>query len=226
MDPTDLNEAVQMTKTEEIDVFSSKVMHGWTRTMLLGNNMHVMMQPLKRGYRPCLPHGLSGVNTYTKVTTGSKPVAVIVKNLMVIPITITKGIKVTQVVAANAVSQVEVVPETLEKLDEMQGIQQNRMSVEWRGEVLFQKLDLSGVEGWSDNNQVATHALLAEYHDIFSLEPGEMGCTDLAKHEIRVVDNEPFKERLWRIPSSMVKKTWSHVKEMLEAGTIHPSQSP
>ena len=36
----------------------------------------------------------------------------------------------------------------------------------------------------------AAHALLAEYHDIFSLEPGELGCTDLAKHEIRVVDNE------------------------------------
>ena len=55
------------------------------------------------------------------------------------------------------------------------------------GEVLFQQLELSGLEGWSDKNQAATHALLAEYHDIFSLEPGELGCTDLVKHEIRVV---------------------------------------
>ena len=69
------------------------------------------------------------------------------------------------------------------------------MSVEQRREVLFQQLDLSGLEGWSDENQAATHALLAEYHDIFSLEPGELGCTDLVKHEIRVVDEEPFKER-------------------------------
>ena len=55
----------------------------------------------------------------------------------------------------------------------MQGIQQTRMSVKWRREVLFQQLDLSGLEGWSKENQVAAHALLAEYCDIFSLEPGD-----------------------------------------------------
>ena len=62
--------------------------------------------------------------------TTCKPVAVIVKNLTAIPIIIAKGVKVTQVVAVNAVPQVEVVPGTLENLDKMQGIQQTRMSVE------------------------------------------------------------------------------------------------
>ena len=76
----------------------------------------------------------------------------------------------------------------------LQGIQQTKMLVERRREVLFQQLDLSGLEGWSEGNQVATHTLLAEYHDIFSLEPGELGCNNLAKHKIRVVDDEPFKE--------------------------------
>ena len=61
----------------------------------------------------------------------------------------------------------KVVPGTLEKLDEMQGIQQTRMSVEWKKEVLFQQLDLSSLEGWSDQNQAATYTLLAEYHNIF-----------------------------------------------------------
>ena len=69
-------------------------------------------------------------------------------------------------------------------------------------------------------------ALLAEYHDIFSLEPGELGCTNLAKHEIRVVDDEPFKEQFQRIPPLMVDKVWAHVKEMLEVGAICPSKSP
>ena len=49
----------------------------------------------------------------------------VVKNLMAAPITITKGIKVTQVVVANVVPPVEVTPGTLEKLDEIQGIQQD-----------------------------------------------------------------------------------------------------
>ena len=79
--------------------------------------MHVMTQSQKGSDGPHLPYGLSVVNTYTKVISGSKQVAVVVKNLMAIPVTIAKGIKVTQVVAVNAVPQVEVVPRTLEELD-------------------------------------------------------------------------------------------------------------
>ena len=45
-------------------------------------------------------------------------------------ITIATGIKVAQVVAANAVPQVEAALGTLAKLDEIQGIQQTRMSIE------------------------------------------------------------------------------------------------
>ena len=71
--------------------------------MLLRNNMHVMTQALKGGDGPCLPLGLCVMKTYTKVISGSKQVAVVVKNLTAILITITKGIKVTQVVAANVV---------------------------------------------------------------------------------------------------------------------------
>ena len=98
--------------------------------------MHMVMQILEGGDEPCLPYGLSVMNTYTKMTTGSKRVAVVVKNLIATLITIAKGIKVTQVVATNAVPQIEAVPGTLEKLDEIWGIQQTRMSFEWRKEML------------------------------------------------------------------------------------------
>ena len=164
------------------------------------------------------------MNTYTKMTTGSKSVAVMVKNLTAI--LITKGVRVTQVVATNMVHQVEVVLETLEKLDEIQGIQQTKMSVELRKEILFQQLELSGLEGWSDKNQTAARVLLAEYHDIFSLEPEELAVPTWPKHEIRVIDDEPFKERFQRIPPPMVNEAHAHMKEMLEVGAIHPSQSP
>ena len=92
--------------------------------------------------------------------------------------------------------------------------------------MLFQQLDLSGLEGWSGKDQVDAHALLGEYHDTFSLEPGELCSTDLAKHEIKVADDDPFKERFWRIPPPMVDEVHAHVKEMLEVGTICPSKSP
>ena len=130
VDLTDLNEAVKITKEEEVDAFWSKIIHSWMKTLLLGNNMHIMTQCLKGGDGPHLPHGLSVVNTYTEVISGSKQAAVVVKNLMAIPIAIAKGIKVTQVVAANVVPPVEIAPRTLEKLDEIQGIQWTRMMVE------------------------------------------------------------------------------------------------
>ena len=100
------------------------------------------------------------------------------------------------------------------------------MMVERRKELLFQQMDLSDLDKWSDGNQVASQAMLDEYHDIFSLEPKELGCMDLAKCEIRVVDDEPFKERFQRISPLMVDEVCAHVKEILEVGVIHPSKSP
>ena len=126
----------------------------------------------------------------------------------------------------NRVTPVEVMPVTLEKLDKMHGIWQNRMSIECRKEMLLQQLDLSGLEGWSGINCMSTHVLLTKYHNIFLLEPGELGCMGLAKHEIRVVDDEPYKERFWRIPPPMVEGVSAYVKEMFEVGVIHSSQSP
>ena len=42
--PSDLNETVKTMKWEEMDAFSSKIVHHHTKTVFLGNNMHVMMQ--------------------------------------------------------------------------------------------------------------------------------------------------------------------------------------
>ena len=38
-----------------------------------------------------------------------------------------------------------------------------------------------------------------EHHNIFSLDKNEMGCTDAAEHIIKLLDEEPFKERFRRI---------------------------
>ena len=71
MDLTDLKEAVKTTQKEDKDAFSFKIIHGQMKTMLLGNNMDVMTQSLKRGDGPYLPHGVNVVNMYTEVISGS-----------------------------------------------------------------------------------------------------------------------------------------------------------
>ena len=68
--------------------------------------------------------------------------------------------------------------------------------------------------------------LLAEYHDVFSLDLAELGCTHSTEHTIKVTDDTPFKEQFKQIPPLMVEEMRNHLKEMLESGAIRPSQSP
>ena len=69
-----------------------------------------------------------------------------------------------------------------------------KLTVKQRQEKLFEELDLSGLESWPPNLVASAQSLLAEYHDIISLEPSELGCTHSTEHVIKVTDDTPFKE--------------------------------
>ena len=60
---------------------------------------------------------------------------------------------------------------------------------------LFYELDLSGLDSWTPELADAAHWLLAKYHDIFSVDPAELGCTHSTEHIIKVTDDTPFKEQ-------------------------------
>ena len=80
------------------------------------------------------------------------------------------------------------------------------LSIEEHRKVLFDRLELSGLESWTEDNKNKALNLLAEYHDIFALEDGEMGCTEAAKHKIEVTDLRPFKERRGIFPPDFWKR--------------------
>ena len=65
-----------------------------------------------------------------------------------------------------------------------------------------------------------------EYHDLFSLDDNELGCASQVKHNIKVTDDEPFKERFRHIPPPLLEEIRMHVNDMLQAGAIRPSSSP
>ena len=46
----------------------------------------------------------------------------------------------------------------------------------------------------------------------------EIGCTDAAKHEIELLDEEPFKEKFRRIAPPLLDEVWEHLQEMLDGG--------
>ena len=99
------------------------------------------------------------------------------------------------------------------------------MTVRQRHEKLFDKLDLSGLDTWPPELVEAAQQLLTEYHNVFSLDPTELGCTHSTEHIIRVTDNTPFKEQFRQIPPPLVEEVQNHLQEMLESGTIWLSQS-
>ena len=99
-----------------------------------------------------------------------------------------------------------------------------RHSVEERRKVLFEKLELSGLNLGTEENKEKALNLLAKYHNIFTLEDREMGCTAAAEHKIKVTDPRPFKERPWNIPSGLLNEVKEHLDHMLDVVAIKPSQ--
>ena len=97
-----------------------------------------------------------------------------------------------------------------------------------RQDLLLDKLDLSGLEAWPAEEAEKARGLLREYHDIFSLEKHDMGHTNATKHKIVLKDPDtpPFKERFRWIPPPQLDEVREHLKLMLDAGVVRPSNSP
>ena len=98
---------------------------------------------------------------------------------------------------------------------------------EWQV-LLLDKLDLSGLEAWPMEQAEKAHGLLWEYHNIFSLEKQDMGHTKVTKHKIFLKDPDtpPFKEQFCGIPPPQGDEVREHLKLMLDAGVVRPSNSP
>ena len=68
--------------------------------------------------------------------------------------------------------------------------------------------------------------MLMEHHNIFLLEPNEIGCMDAAEHVIKLLDTQTFKEWFRHIAPPLIEEVWEHLQEMLDGGAIRLSQSP
>ena len=68
--------------------------------------------------------------------------------------------------------------------------------------------------------------LVLAYHDVFALENNELGCTSAIEHEICIENSEPFKEQFRHISPPLLEEVRASLRDMLEVGVIHPSQSP
>ena len=188
-----------------------------------------MVTPLKvgegqpRDSRP-LPRGLHVLHAYMHLKNGSGKVSLVVRNTSDSHILLKKGVLVVWVMSASPVPPTELSPE----MEVVLGAEARPepMLVVVRQEKLLEKLNLDGLAHWSPGNAVAARELVLAYHDVFTLEGNELGCTNAIEHEICIENSEPFKERFWRIPLPLLEEVCASLRDMLEVGVIRPSQSP
>ena len=74
-----------------------------------------------------------------------------------------------------------------------------------RSNRLFSRLNLLGMEDWPDDIQHEAVELFKEYHHLFALSDLELGCTSNIKHEIKLNNEVPFKDRYQRIPPTAIQ---------------------
>ena len=171
---------------------------------------------------PQLPLGVKVLSSYATLTTGSNRITVVLRNNTNEWVEVQKGVPIARMVTANMIPPADLSSSPGKTPDS------GRMSEEERQRMLFEKLDLSGLETWDAKAAKQVRSLLAECHDLFSLEKNEIGHTKAVEHiiELKDPDAAPFKERFRRISPPQVDEVREHLKLMLDAGVIRLSNSP
>ena len=219
--PLNVDEVVRVTSKCTVPLFGHKAIHGKVNLILHGYKMNVMTHGLEKR-SPALPLGIDVQTVYATLVDGSNRVTVVLRNNTRDWLEIKKGMLIARMVATNEV------PKVTNLLSAEETKEQPTLTEAERQDLLLEKLDLTGLEAWPEDQAGKARSLLKEYHDIFSLEKCDMGHTNATKHKIVLKDPDtpPFKEHFRRILTPQLDKVREHLKLMLDAGVIRPSNSP
>ena len=219
--PLHVDEVVRVASKCTVPPFGHKAIHGKVNLVLHGYKMNVMTHGLEKR-SPSLPLGIDVQMVYATLADGSNQITVVLRNNTRDWLEIKKGMPDTRMVTANEV------PKVTNLFSAEQTKEQSTLTETERQDLLLEKLDLSGLEAWPQEQAEQACSLLKEYHDIFSLEKRDMGHTNTTKRKIVLKDPDtpPFKEHFCRIPPPQLDEVREHLKLKLDAGVIRPSNSP
>ena len=218
--PLNVDEVVRVASKCTIPPFGHKVIHGKVNLILHGYKMNMMTHGLEKR-SPSLPLGIDVQTVYATLADGSNRVTVVLRNNTWDWLEVKKGIPIARMVAANEIPKVTNVFSAQEPKE------QPTLTEAERQDLLLEKLDLTGLEAWPEDQVEKARSLLREYHNIFSLEKCDVGHTKAAKHKIVLKDPDTplFKERFCQIPPPQLDEVCTHLKMMLDAGVSRPSNS-
>ena len=172
-------------KEETLEPFSSHVIPVKTMKVYLGEHLNVMVQALHAQDGTLLP-GLTMQNTYTELRKGSKKAVVVVWNNTAYPQTLWKKTPVARAIYVLPVPEPPK-PESLQVQDDTcPDLNTPKLMIKQRHGKLFDELDLSGLDSWAPELADEAHQLLAEYHNVFSLDLAELGFTHSTEHTLMI----------------------------------------
>ena len=156
-----------------------------------GGHINVMTQTLRTGDGSLL-QGLTIQNMYIELRQGSKKAVMVVRNSTAYLQTLWNPSG--QGSCSNPIARATSGSPVTGGGNEPQDPCAQKLTVRQCHGKLFNELDLSGLDSWTPELVDAAHWLLAEYHDVYSLDPTDVGCTHSTEHMIKVMDDTPFKE--------------------------------
>ena len=226
---------VKLTRNVKLKPGQTQKVKSRSNHPLNSKQVNVILEPTDE------EEGSYTVPSYNFLKGNSRSIHVGLRNLSCCTVTLRKSTVVAQLSPANVIPKMlapkpESVNHELESVKN-EGLKSNKLefmdatdllpklTLE-RREKLFSKLDLTGYDEWTPEQRKATDEVIEKYHHIFAVENLELGCTNLVKHEIKLTNYVPFKERYRRIPPHQYEEVRKHLDEMLQIGAIHRSNSP
>ena len=160
---------------ETIESFSSCIIPVKAGRAYMEECINIMVQALQTEDGSLL-QGLTVQNTYTELRQGSKKAVMVVRNNTAYSQTLWKKTPMARAVAALPVLKPPEEEQLLEGAGEFLDPHTPRLNVRQRHGKLFDELNLSGLDSLDPGLAGAACQLLAKYHDMFSLDPAELGC--------------------------------------------------
>ena len=94
------------------------------------------------------------------------------------------------------------------------------------GTKVLGQLNLEGLNTWTADKQWAAKDHLVDSADVFSKNDLDLGKCNILKHNIKITDPQPFKERYTRMPPHLYEVVKAHLQQIVEVGAIRRSFSP
>ena len=109
----------------------------------------------------------------------------------------TKWIALPKQTPVKEIAAANIIPALLAPKPTGHGVGEKEATVEKRkteSQKELDKIDLTGLGEWSQNEQKEAWELITEYTGIFAMSDMDLGKTSLVKHNIRLTDNTPFQK--------------------------------